>query len=79
VCITDVTIRFDSRRHPLRQLVVRNVRVYLGQTLDLYVAASHAQRRKMRRLGTIPVTIIATNSPEPDVTGAAILRGLRAR
>ena len=79
VCITDVTVTFNTRRHKLDPLTVRNVHVGSGQTLDLYVAASRAQRRKMRRIGTIPVTVTATNSPEADVSKPALLKGLRRR
>jgi uncharacterized repeat protein (TIGR01451 family) len=75
VCVTDVTISFNTRRHKLDPITVQNVHVGSGQTLDLYVAASHTQRRKMRRLGTIPVTVTATNPPEPDVSKAALLKG----
>ena len=79
VCVSDVTVTFNTRKHKLDPLTVKNVHVGSGQSLDLYVAASRAQRRKMRRIGTIPVTVTATNAPEPDVVKGALLKGLRRR
>jgi uncharacterized repeat protein (TIGR01451 family) len=79
VCITDVTVRFDTRRHKLDPITIRDVHVGNGQTLDLFVAATHAQRRKMRLIGTIPITVTATNAPEADVTKAGLLKGLSRR
>ena len=79
VCVTDVTVTFNTRKYKLNPLTVRNVHVGSGQTLDLYMAASHAQRRKMRRIGTIPITVTATNDPAADVSNVALLRGLRRR
>jgi uncharacterized repeat protein (TIGR01451 family) len=75
VCITDVTVTFNTRRHKLDPITIRNVHVGSGQSLDLYVAASHKQRRQMRRIGTIPITVTATNPPEGDVAKAALLKG----
>ena len=77
VCIADLTVTFNTRRHKLEPIAVRGVNVGSGQTVDVYVAASRAQRRKMRRIGTIPVTVTATLAPEGDVTKAALLKGLR--
>jgi uncharacterized repeat protein (TIGR01451 family) len=71
VCITDVTVTFNTRKYRLAPLTVRNVHVGSGQTVD--------QRHKMRRIGTIPVTVTATNPPEADVSKAALLLGLRRR
>jgi uncharacterized repeat protein (TIGR01451 family) len=79
VCITDVTVTFNTRKYKLDPLTVRNVHVGSGQTLDLYMAATHAQRVKMRRIGTIPVTVTATNPPGADLTKPGILIGLRRR
>jgi uncharacterized repeat protein (TIGR01451 family) len=79
VCITDVTVTFNTRKYKLDPLTVRNVHVGSGQTLDLYMAATHAQRVKMRRIGTIPVTVTATNPPGADLTKPGILLGLRRR
>jgi uncharacterized repeat protein (TIGR01451 family) len=75
VCITDVTITFNTRKHKLDPITVKNVHIGSGQSLDLYAAASHKQRRKMRRLGTIPVTVTATNPPEADESKAGLLKG----
>jgi uncharacterized repeat protein (TIGR01451 family) len=77
VCIVDVTVTFNTRKYKLAPLTVRNVHVGSGQTVDVYMAASHSQRRTMRRIGTIPVTVTATNPPEADVSKLAILLGLR--
>jgi hypothetical protein len=79
VCITDVTVTFNTRRHKLDPLTIRNVHIGSGQSLDLYIAASRTQRRKMRRIGTIPITVTATNPAEPDVSKAGLLRGLQRR
>lgn len=79
VCVTDVTIRFDTKKHKLDPFTVRDVRILQGNSLDLYMAASHAQRVKMRRIRTIPITVIATNAPDPDVTKPGLLRGLTRR
>lgn len=77
VCVTDVTVRFNTRHHKLDPITVRNVSIGGGGSLDLYVAASKAQRRKMRLIGTIPITVTATNPDEPDVVKDGTLRGLR--
>jgi hypothetical protein len=79
VCRTDVTVTFNTRRHKLDPITVHNVQVGGGQSLDLYVAASHAQRRKMRRIGTIPITVTATNPPEATVSKDSVLKGLTRR
>jgi hypothetical protein len=79
VCVSDVTIRFDTKKHKLDPITVPDVRILQGNSLDLYVAASHAQRRKMRRIGTIPITVLATNAPDPDVSKPGLLRGLKRR
>ena len=77
VCVSDVTVRFDTKKHKLDPITLRNVQILQGNSLDLYVAASHAQRRKMRRIRTIPITVIATNVPDADVSKPGLLRGLR--
>jgi len=79
VCSSDVTIRFDTVFHKLDPIVVRDVRVRSGETVDVYAAASRSQRRKMLRIGTMPITVTATNAPGADVSRPALLHGTRRR
>jgi uncharacterized repeat protein (TIGR01451 family) len=79
VCVTDVTIRFDTKKNKIDPITVRNVQILQGESLDLYVAGTHAQRVKMRRIRTIPITVLATNPPESDVSKPGVLRGLRVK
>jgi uncharacterized repeat protein (TIGR01451 family) len=79
VCVTDVTLTFNTVFHKLDPITVRDVHIGGGQSLDLYMAASKAQRRKMKRIGTMPITVTATNAPAGDVVKQGLLHGAPRR
>jgi hypothetical protein len=74
-CTSDVTVTFNTRHHRLAPITVRGVTIGPGETLDVALVGSKAQRKRLKKIGTIPVTVSATNPPGADVPKAGLLRG----
>jgi hypothetical protein len=79
VCETDVTLQFNGLRNRLAPIGVAGVRIPRGGTIVVKLGASNRQRKRMRAIGTLPVTVRATRPPAPDVTEASVLHGVRPR
>lgn len=73
-CRTTVTIRF-RKPHQKMKPIVRRLRIASGQTSVAFMSASLAQRRKIRVVRRLKITVTATNPPAPPVKRNSTLSG----
>ena len=74
VCRTTVTVRFMKPHQKLKPIVRRLV-IASGQTSVAFMSGSLAQRRKIRVVRHLKITVTATNPPGPPVKRSSMLSG----
>jgi Domain of unknown function DUF11 len=73
-CRTTVTVRF-AKPHQKLKPIVRRLQIASGQTSVAFMAGSLAQRRKIRVVRHLRITVTATNPPGPPVKRSSMLSG----
>jgi uncharacterized repeat protein (TIGR01451 family) len=73
-CRTTLTLRFRSPHQDLQSITTRAT-VKSGERKNVYVIGPRPERRRIKRIQRLPVTVTATNPPGPDVARDATIVG----
>jgi uncharacterized repeat protein (TIGR01451 family) len=73
-CKTTVTIAFRKPHHKLKPFT-RKLRLASGKMSVAFMSASLAERKKIRKIRRLPITVTATNPPGPPVKRKSTLSG----
>jgi hypothetical protein len=73
-CRTTLTVEFKSPHQDLAPITA-HFAVASGRRTIVYLIGPRSERRRIKRIGRLPVRLTATNPPGPDVVRDATIVG----